>query len=185
MVRRYVDVDFADTLTGDYQLLVVTPDASQTERTTIQDILDLSTGGGASNYPSKTVIWGDEVTNNPANFVKFDDESLQAFNMVSAKSSANSLQGDIYQYQFEMKAGTFTLEWLGQNRNYCGIASVYIDGTLQGTFDSFSSTSTVNNLFTVPVTLLTSGEHTLEFRMLTKNASSTAYGLRTTRIRIF
>jgi hypothetical protein len=61
-------------------------------------------------------------------------------------------------------------------QNDQGIATVYVDGVSQGTIDTYSSGSLLNQIGTLSINIPTDGIHTLTFTVTGKNGSSSGYG---------
>lgn len=73
-----------------------------------------------------------------------------------------------------LPAGTCTLKFWHYRGSDRGIFTVYLDGVSQGTVDSHNATQD-GQLSSVTLTVATTDVHTLEFKMATKNASSSSY----------
>lgn len=174
-----------ETLTTAWQCIFVNPDSTQTFKGTVQDILDLTSGSGEISTETQSTIWASDYVNTVNNGVRFDDETAQPWNFITGKSSANSVINDRYDYNFKLALGNYTLEIVYQTTNFLGVGSFYIDNVKQGDVDFYSSALTSKLISTIPVVVSTSGSHVLSLRIESKNASSTAYGSRCTRFRIY
>ena len=98
-------------------------------------------------------------------------------------NSSNAVNNEI-SFKLYHKAGSYTLEFLCITDVNYGITTISIDGVSQGTVDLYSAAIAYNVLKTLAVTFLTSGLHTINFKVTSKNASATGYYLGLTRIRI-
>jgi len=82
--------------------------------------------------------------------------------------------GDELDYKFSHKAGAFTFVMVAERGGNMGIVTIYLDGVSQGTIDLYGAAGwTV--VFTLPITILTHGEHTLAIRVTGKNDLSSNY----------
>jgi len=92
--------------------------------------------------------------------------------------NAPPAQNDEINYKLFHKAGTYTLVLLHMAGNNRAIATVIIDGVVQGTIDTYNAAAAVHNVYsTLPVTFLTDGEHTINFKAATRNGASTNWYL--------
>lgn len=93
--------------------------------------------------------------------------------MYLLSSGANTAEAS---WDVLLSAGTWTVEivyWSGADR---GIASVQLDGVEVGTADFYAAAAVANSRRTVTgVVVATNGKKRLTLKMLTKNASSSAY----------
>ena len=89
---------------------------------------------------------------------------------------STAVQNDSVTYSFWAPEGAFELQFYYRRTTSTGIFHVYVDGVSIGTVDSYDGTTSYNVLDTsLGGTLDTTGLHTLEFKMETKNASSLGY----------
>lgn len=89
----------------------------------------------------------------------------------------STVQNASITYEFPGKAGKYDITLAHRKSSNRGQYDVYIDGILAGanSWDGYNAT-VLNTMSTVQnFTVTTSGRHTLELRMATKNASSTGY----------
>lgn len=90
--------------------------------------------------------------------------------------------GDETFAQFNLSAGDYTLFALGISSTNRGILTVVLDGIVQGTIDWYSAIQAANVVETLPITVLDDGTHSLLFRTVSKNASSTDYYMPLTKL---
>ena len=89
-------------------------------------------------------------------------------------NSLGNLNDEI-EYKFFSKRGTFILSILTITKPNGGIATVYIDGIAQGTIDFYADVTNYNTIVTLEISIPSDGDHTLNFKVTGKNASSTGY----------
>lgn len=94
-------------------------------------------------------------------------------------SAANAADGDTYDVQFVIAAGTYTLAMHGVKATTAGKVDGYIDGSATPTWtgDDWYAAATSENEFTHSVTFTTGGRHTLRMKINGKNAASADYRL--------
>ena len=97
-------------------------------------------------------------------------------------SNAPPAQNDEIEYYLFAQEGEKTLSILGSKALNSGIATVYLDDIIQGTFDGYGPGVTLNIFFTLPVTVVNTKTHSLKLKMATKNASSSGYKLSLTAL---
>lgn len=100
-----------------------------------------------------------------------DAAAPMGFTLTSASAQDNEAT-----FNFNARAGTYTLEVLHKAGASRGIADVYIDGVLQGTkIDQYGASNVARRETIAGIVIPTDGDHTIRFVMATKNASSTGY----------
>jgi hypothetical protein len=118
-------------------------------------------------YLSRTVVQGTW---------KFDDaaDTPSLFGFFTYNSS--SAQNDEIMFPVVLSAGTWQIEIICLASNNCGIATVSLGGSSVGTMDTYSASTTRNVVKSITgISVATSGQTTLSFKIATKNASSSNY----------
>lgn len=98
-------------------------------------------------------------------------------------NSSNAVNDEI-QYKLYHKAGAYTIEIAGITDVDKGISTVSIDGVSQGTIDWYAASIVYNVLKTLPVVFTTSGTHTINLKITSKNTGSSGYMIYLSYIRI-
>lgn len=87
-----------------------------------------------------------------------------------------SSSSDITSTTVELGSGTYTFWMYFTSYNAGGIMTLEVDGTNVGTIDTYSGSSNAQAYGTITsISIATNGVHLVRFKMLTKNASSSAY----------
>ena len=106
----------------------------------------------------------------------------QAFQFIFYNTSG--AQNDEIDYRIFAKEGTRTFQVFSTKGQNSGIASVYLNGVLQGTIDLYNATEIMNQLNTLPFTVTSTDFHTVKIKMESKNPSSGGYSIAATWLRI-
>lgn len=115
---------------------------------------------------------GESAHTNWNTFVKPNTVTDQA---LASRESSGAQNAEIT-FKVVLAAGTWKLHLVTFTLGNAGIYTVSLDGVSQGTIDGYSSPNVVNVLKTLAgIAALTSGIHDLNFKMATKNASSSSY----------
>lgn len=110
-------------------------------------------------------------------------KNAQLYNFV-VYNSTGAINDEI-SFALYAAIGVKTLEVLANTYSDGGIVTVFIDGVAQGTFDRYEALpGTDNKTFEMSVNFLTTGEHTINFKVTGKNPLSTNYHWSTTRLRV-
>lgn len=135
-------------------------------------------GGGGSFDPDEHMPWridinpllgGDANTN-------WDTISTSASQYGGFALASSAAQNDEISFNVILAAGTWTVRLMHVKGTNRGIYSVQIDDSEEGTIDGYNG-SAVNNArdSVAGITVASGGKHELSLKMLTKNASSSAY----------
>jgi hypothetical protein len=82
---------------------------------------------------------------------------------------------DQWSQTFALTAGSYALFAIGLTSTNRGIITWELDGVVQGTMDYFANPGLTNTIKTIPITVLTSGVHTIRGKLISKNAASTDF----------
>jgi hypothetical protein len=104
--------------------------------------------------------------------------------LYTAQRGSNS-QFNMYRLNKYMKAGTYDCLIYCYKNSDRGIASLYIDGSSCGTTDMYASTAAGAALSITNFTVTGSKYHTIDLRMDTRHASSSAYAALWSSIRFY
>ena len=184
MVKRFVDLPLIDPVTDDYQLLIITPDATNTVRTTVGEIRS-SVVNIPDSLPVKTVIFGDELKTELGALFPITPQATSPYNFSVGLSNAESTINREVVASFLHAPGFYALTIIYGKRNAGGIGNILIDGVSQGSIDFYASASSDNNVFQIPVTIVGTDLHTLRIVMSSKQAASSAYVVKLTKLSIF
>jgi hypothetical protein len=146
----------------------------------------VNTTGSRPIFPRAAEVFADAMiypTVSPASNDVINFDALQMYGYTRYINAAATAIGQIYFASVYLEAGSYTLYVLGATNAPCGISSVYLDGVLQNTIDWYSAGVVRNVTKSISVTVPTSGYHLVEFAMLSRHASATAYQLPLTKIR--
>jgi hypothetical protein len=89
---------------------------------------------------------------------------------------SSGAQNDEITFKVALAAGTWSITWMIFKLVNAGIYTISLDGVSQGTVDGYNSGTQVNQMMTLTgLVATTSGLHDLNFKMATKNASSSGY----------
>lgn len=91
--------------------------------------------------------------------------------------------GDVGEFEFSIKSGSYLIEILHNKANYNGNISFYIDDLLLGSVDAYASTSSLLKT-SYTVNFSQSGKHKFKALVTGKNASSSNYYFTATSISI-
>ena len=99
-------------------------------------------------------------------------------------SNSPGAQNDEIEYEIEAESGNKTLEILCRIAPTYAIAWVYLDDVYQGQIDQYSDPFQENVMKTLPVTVPSTGTHSLKFKVESKNPLATGWDITLTWIRI-
>ena len=92
------------------------------------------------------------------------------------------VQNDGVIFKIWVEEGDKTFYLLGRQGVNCGIATVTFDGVSIGAIDMYDPGGLPNILYSLPVTVLGTGEHTVQIVAATKNPEAGKYILAITRL---
>lgn len=94
-----------------------------------------------------------------------------------ALGGSNGAQNEEVQYKVVLQAGTYSLYLYADKDINRGIYTISIDGGSVGTADGYAGTRVAGEIFTISttITIATSKQITVNVKMATKHASSSAY----------
>jgi hypothetical protein len=141
---------------------------------------------GVATLNASGIVPATQLPSFPSSFVHFHDESImvagggltlatstsQYFNIYSFQAGALN---DEFQFYKSLAAGNYTLFLLGLKFSAYGIATVRVNGAVAGTLDLYNSTILFNVIVSIPFSIAFSGNHLFNFKIESKNASSTGY----------
>ncbi len=135
----------------------------------------------ANALPVRAVLWHDESTVTAGNALASALDTAQLYNIYVYQNAAAN--GDSFTQSVWLRAGTYTIEFLGQTDSGSGKVDWRLDGTVFASGQDWYSASLVRNVLkTASLTILTDGYHTLKATINGQNGSSSGYALKLTRI---
>lgn len=122
----------------------------------------------------------------PTSFAHFHEESIFVAGGAVATASSTSQYYNLYtfqpgalndEFQFQqfLAAGNYTLYLLGLKFSAYGIATVRVNGTSIGTIDLYNASFLFNVVMSIPFSVSFTGNHLFNFKIESKNASSSGY----------
>ena len=96
---------------------------------------------------------------------------------VGQQSAAAADNGDYYEINFLVEAGTWTMTIIYQKNPNSPIHDFLIDGVSVGTVDTYAAGTSHNNVTSISGITLSAGHHTFKILANGKNASSGDYNL--------
>jgi len=90
---------------------------------------------------------------------------------------ASATQNDEVNWKIAFNAGTYTFRMAFRSLSGGGKAHILVDGVDIGSIDTYSASSTYNNLGAITGATITTGVKTLSIKISDKHASSSGYGL--------
>lgn len=142
-------------------------------RTELTEMLWEFYTGVIMSAPNEARMFHDEAEVTAGNAKLLTMNAAQAYGHAYVQHPSAIAQ--VTQNRFSLAAGNYTLTLLGTKGSVSGIHDVVIDGVVQGSFDQYASSDQFNQLFTFAVTILTDGDHLIEFVTTGKNASASFY----------
>ena len=135
----------------------------------------------ASTYPSHATLWHDEDVKTAGNAFTYVTDTSQNYATYTWQTA--SANGDAFSQTFLLAAGTYTFYALGLRGTNFGIIYWTVDGTLIAVQDFYNGSNAYNFINTqASVRITTSGLHTLVGTVTGKNASSTGYDIKLTKM---
>jgi hypothetical protein len=134
-----------------------------------------------SNFPQSATFFMDEATTTGSALATTTHGS-QPYNFY-VTNFAGALNGDGFQCHVFIKAGSYNLYALGVKAPTVGKIDWYLDGVLVAAGqDWYDAGLTFNVTLSIPITISTSGDHTISAVVNGKNAASTAFVFGFTKI---
>jgi hypothetical protein len=130
-------------------------------------------------YPKFDERWCDEtvVTSGPTFLIDSGTttQANQRYGIYGYASSAPAL-GYSFRTGLWLRAGTYTLSWLGATSNSQGIFTVKVNNSSVGTVDGYSAALTYNTILSIAsVVIATSGWQQIDMEATSKQGASSGY----------
>jgi hypothetical protein len=132
--------------------------------------------------PTRSFLFHEASTVTAGNAISVTVDAAQAYGHYTAQSA--SANADAFTQSIYLRAGTYTVTWLGETTANSGMIDWLLDGVTSITTgqDWYSAATTRNVSKTATVTISTDGYHTIKGTVNGKNGSSGDYEIRLTAI---
>jgi len=168
----------APQVAGDFAQALAT---SATPAALLFGTVQLGAGSAGSPIYSKVdVMWHDQSIKTVGNAFATTIDAAEAYGFYTFQNTPAN--GDTWENGFICAAGTYGFKFLSYTDNNRGKLDVYIDASLIGTIDQYSSPAVKNQVLSITGIVLTDGYHKLQGVVNGKNASSSSYFIALTKI---
>jgi hypothetical protein len=132
------------------------------------------------DYPQRATMWHDEATVTNGNAISEIQDTSQIYNVRCVQTPP--ADGDSFTHSFYIRAGTYTVYWLGRTSDNVGQIDWSLDGVnFETGQDWYSAATTYNVIKSASLTIAEDGYHVLRGTVNGKNASSSGYNINLTK----
>lgn len=171
--KKISELDAVATLALDDELAIVDDDVSTTKKATISQIIAMATRTQAS-------LWHDESTVLSGGSLAHSVDAAHRYASYTIQSPG--ADGDSFEQDFLMQAGTFTLYALGLTSTDRGLLDWYVDDVLVKVGqDWYAGGLARNQIKSFQFAIVGNGLHTLKGVVNGKNGSSSSYVISLTK----
>ncbi len=131
-------------------------------------------------FPTRATMWHDEATVTNGNALVSTISNSQLGNFYSLQSTAGD--SDSFTHSFYIKAGTYTIYWLGRTNSGSGKIDWSLDGVdFETGQDWYSGTDTYNVIKSASITIAEDGKHVLRGTVNGRSGLSSSYAIHLTK----